>query len=233
MMDEYIIHPTKNAAGEFDGSMNFDPELLTFGEIKCGRHHNMRYISMLYDGKSIKVETPEMTVPAGVVQYPAPDDVGKFDKVSYALLMSFAGLEDRPDLCAYMDFLKTLDDKVLDMVNARSTDIYVTRRERTFLAEIQMKILKSGGATYADSTTISLPYSRDKPDDVPRFITYDYDKVESGAPLQDSIIADVRDCNTKHAKVKVIYPLSSVWVTQCSFGIATKAIDVLIRPVTM
>jgi hypothetical protein len=40
-----------------------------------------------------------MTVPADVVQYPLPTE--QVDKVSYALLMSFAGLEDRPTSLYY------------------------------------------------------------------------------------------------------------------------------------
>jgi hypothetical protein len=51
--DGRVIHPTKNAAGEFDGSMNFDPELLTFGgEINVVATTTCDHISMLYDGKT-------------------------------------------------------------------------------------------------------------------------------------------------------------------------------------
>jgi hypothetical protein len=48
----------------------------------------------------VVVETPEMNIPAGVVQYPKAEDVAPGDKVSYSLLMSFDGLSDRPDLQA-------------------------------------------------------------------------------------------------------------------------------------
>jgi hypothetical protein len=156
-MAEFTIRPMKNAAGEFTGGMNFDPELLKFGEIKPGRN-NMKFINLLYDGKRIKVETPEMNIPAGVVQFPSADKVVPGEKVSYTLLMSFDGMEARPDLRAYMDFLKTVENKVLDMVHARSTDIYDTLRDQTFLAGIQTKIVKKGVKTYADSTAIGLPY---------------------------------------------------------------------------
>jgi hypothetical protein len=229
-MAEFTIRPLKNAAGEFTGGMNFDPELLKFGEIKPGRN-NMKFINLLYDGKRIKVETPEMNIPAGVVQFPSPDKVTPGEKVSYTLLMSFDGVESRPDLRAYMDFLKTVEQKVLEMVHARSSDIYDTLRDESFLAGIQTKMVKKGVKTYADSTAIGLPYTAGDGEHglAPQFITYDFSKIERGTPPQDAVVHDIRQMTTKRGSVKVIFPLSSVWTARNGFGIAMKASDVLVR----
>jgi hypothetical protein len=229
-MSEFIIRPLKDAVGNFTGGMNFDPSLLTFGEIKPGRN-NMKFINILYDGKRIKVETPELNIPAGVVQFPSPDKVTPGEKPSYTLLLSFDGVESRPDLRAYMDFLKTIEKKVLEMVHARSTEIYDTLRDQSFLAGIQTKMVKAGVKTYADSTAIGLPFTAGDGEHglVPQFTAYDFGKIEAGVPPKDATIGDIRERITKRGSVKVIYPLSSVWTARNGFGISMKASDVLLR----
>jgi hypothetical protein len=52
--------------------------------------NNMKFTNIKYQ-RRVVVETPEMNIPAGVVQYPKAEDVAPGDKVSYSLLMSFDG----------------------------------------------------------------------------------------------------------------------------------------------
>jgi hypothetical protein len=127
-----------------------------------------------------------------------------------------------------MDFLKTLDDKVLDMVQRQ---IHRPRHSESFpTAEIQMKILRSQEAPRMPTPrpypclTAAMQTRR-------RADSSDYDKVER-RPSSDSIIADVAAAtqSTPKSRSSTLYQASGSH--SFSFGIK-KAIDVLIRPVTM
>jgi hypothetical protein len=71
--NEFVIRPLKNASG--DWKMNCDTNLIRFDESKPGKN-NMKFANITYKGwsKRVCVETPDMDIPAGVVQYPKPED---------------------------------------------------------------------------------------------------------------------------------------------------------------
>jgi hypothetical protein len=236
--NDFVIRPLKNASGEFTGGMNFDPNLISFGETKMGKN-NMKFTNVSYDGRRILVETPEMDIPAGVVQYPKPEDVNPGDRVSYTLLMSFDRIDERPDLRAYKDFLDTIQDKVLDMTHARSSDLFGKTKSREVLADIQSVMVRESDK-YAPSSAIGLPYATDTDASgvetmKPLYVTYDFDMIlngglrPDGSPKPEAVIPSIHDIDTKRGSVKVIYPLSSVWSSLKGFGISMKAKEVLVR----
>jgi hypothetical protein len=61
---------------------------------KRGRTVHQHHVSE----QRIAIETPEMDIPAGVVQYPKAEDTVAGQPVSYSLLMSFNDIEERADL---------------------------------------------------------------------------------------------------------------------------------------
>jgi hypothetical protein len=61
----------------------------------------MKFTNITYQNKRIAIETPEMDIPAGVVQYPKAEDTVAGQPVSYSLLMSFNDIEERADLKAF------------------------------------------------------------------------------------------------------------------------------------
>jgi hypothetical protein len=235
--NEFTIRPSKNADGTFTGGMNFDPALLTFGKTKKGKN-NMNFTDIAYDGKRVFVETPEMDVPAGVVQYPKAEDVNPGDRVSYSLLMSFDRMDERPDLQAYKHFLDYLQDKVLDMAHARSIDIFGKAKSKEVLQDTQSTLVRESDK-YAPSTAMGLPFTSDTVDGEeimkPNYVTYDFDKImrkglrSDGTPAPETVIPNIHSVNAKRGSVKVIYPLSSVWSSQKGFGVSLKAKQVLLR----
>jgi hypothetical protein len=50
--------------------MNCNPALIV-RRYKAGKN-NMKFTNITYQNKRIAIETPEMDIPAGVVQYPKP-----------------------------------------------------------------------------------------------------------------------------------------------------------------
>jgi hypothetical protein len=233
MSQEFTIRPLKNEAGEYTGGMNYDPDLLTFDEPKAGKN-NMKFTNIKYQGKRVVVETPEMNIPAGVVQYPKAEDVAPGDKVSYSLLMSFDGLSDRPDLQAYKQFLDTIQAQVLDMAQARSIDLFGKLKSKEVLGDLQSLMVRESDK-YSPSSAIGLPYTMEGSTMKPGYSTYDFDAVlrlgvqPSGKPKTETIIKSIHDINAKHGSVKVVYPLSAVWSTPKGFGISMKAKEVLVR----
>lgn len=230
----YTIRPVKNDDGTYSGCMNFDPNLLTFGDTKLGKN-NMKFTNISYDGKRVVVETPEMDIPAGVVQYPRAEDVGPGDRVSYSLLMSFDGMAERPELQAYKDFLDNIQQQVLDMAHMRSTDLFGKSKSKEVLQDIQSSMVRESDK-YAPSSAIGLPFTSDADDMMkPTYTTYDFDKIlhdglaPNGAPKPGTVIDSIHAVDTKRGSVKVVFPLSSVWSSQKGFGVSMKAQEVLLR----
>jgi hypothetical protein len=236
--NEFVIRPLKNASGEFTGKMNCDTNLIRFDESKPGKN-NMKFANITYKGKRVCVETPDMDIPAGVVQYPKPEDAVPNEKVSYSLLMSFDNLDERADLQAYKEFLDMLQAKVLDMMVKRSSEIFGKEKSKELLEDLQSSMVRESDK-YAPSTAIGLPFTTSKDSDgvetmKPLYITYDYDMIMSdglqsnGMPRPDSIIPSIHEINTRRGTVKVIYPLNAVWSTNKGFGISIKARQVLVK----
>lgn len=229
----FTIRPLKNATGEYTGGMNYDPNLLSFGDTKSGKN-NMKFTNITYDGKRVNVETPEMNIPAGVVQYPKPEDVAPGKPVSYSLLMSFDGVTERPELQAYKEFLETLQSQVLEMAHARSNDMFDKLKSKEVLSDSQTMMIRESDK-YAPSTGIGLPYITEGDAMKPMYSTYDYDAImndgvqPNGQPKSETIIESIQEVETRRGSVKVIWPLSSVWSNKTGFGISMKAKEVMVR----
>lgn len=234
----FTIRPSRDAEGNYDGSMSFNPELLKFGDTKAGKN-NMKFTNIMYDGKRILVETPEMDIPAGVVQYPKAEDVVPGDRVSYSLLMSFDGIDEKPELRAYKEFLETIQERVLDMAVKRSADLFGKIKSKEVLQDVQSIMVRESDK-YAPSCAIGLPFTAETKSDgteimKPLYTTFDFDKImnnglrKDGSPHPDSKIPSIHEVDTRRGSVKVVFPLSSVWSSAKGFGVSVKAKDVLLR----
>jgi hypothetical protein len=77
----------------------------------------------LYDGKRIKVETPDEHPRGRSVKFPAPTR-SRLGEGQLLFHVVRRGVESRPDLRAYMDSLEDGAEGVEMAFNATSSDIY-------------------------------------------------------------------------------------------------------------
>jgi hypothetical protein len=235
--NEFIIRAAKDASGNFTGLMNCNPALIKFGDTKQGKN-NMKFTNITYQNKRIAIETPEMDIPAGVVQYPKAEDTVAGQPVSYSLLMSFNDIEERADLKAFKEFMDALQQRVLDMAVSRSEELFQKVKSREVLSDIQSQMVRESDK-YAPSFAIGLAFDESTDSTgaevvKPRFTTYDFNMImekglrADGSPRPECVIDSIHDVNMKRGSVKVIFPFSSVWSQAKSFGVSFKAREVLV-----
>ena len=198
---------------------------ITYSVPRDNRNNGGKTIFLLYDGKPLMIQTPEMAAPFGISMFPG--ERGAPDR--YHIDLSFNNMETKPTVKAFFDFLKTLNERVVTDAMENSSlwlkKRYPTREVVDALCTPLIHFSRDRDTNEINNTfpprfKVSLP-CRD--DGNFTFPTFDGKRAADGSynqiNLRDIVNSDSRG---KGARVSAIIQCS-LWVAAGKFGVTWKA----------
>lgn len=208
-----------------------DVSKIKFGQIRTLEKTGGKIIPMSYTGrKYFQVQTPEMRAPFGL---------NKWDKggpVKWSIDLSFGDADSRPSVKAFQDFLKELDNKILEAghensfpwLNAKKPKELETT-EGKYAPLIKYSKDKATGNIsdkYPPTVKLSLQ-TKTKKDKDGNIVSERIEAYDEDADLFD--LMEIDPAVTKGAKVVAIIQLSSLWVVSGRFGCSAKVVQIQLK----
>ena len=189
-------------------SFSFDPAKLVVTEarkLNKGKFSNVRY-----SGGALYIETPMLHSPMSVSSF---EDEGK-----KSIFVSCRGHDDesKPEVKMFADALMALQDRVVDQVS--SMKMLGTSFSRDTVAGVMSPLVKLSDE-HPPAFRVNLPFRDGKAC---------FDMYKKNGKSIDAVTLD--DIDIRGASIKVIFTITSVWVINKTWGISTKATQVLVKP---
>ena len=206
---------------------NVDFSKVTFSSVKS-LPSGAKIIYLNYDGASLFVQTPEMTVPYDSgTYYPDNDSSGK-----YAIKVSMDGYQVDGGMKKFHDMLQSMDKKIMESGMENSLAWF---KKKSLSEDIAKEL-------YNDMIKVSVDSETGEPNGkwAPTFAfkivkrdgkvlcdCYDADKKELVLEGDDSV--DLESMFKKGTKVKMILKCNGLWIASGKFGCTWRAEQVKIN----
>ena len=173
---------------------------------KFGEQAKIVYIN--HDSKPIIIQTPEMVCPYGIGKYEGGD------VVKYSLDVSFRGKESNPSIERFYNFLKRLDEKVLDASTEHSLVWFKKKNQSKDVSEAlftpSIKVATENGE----------PTDKYPPTFKAKIKEYDGKlKVLCYNDEKEQMNEDLRTILNKGQSVRAIVRLVGIWFAGGKFGL--------------
>lgn len=198
---------------------NFDISKLTYGTPKA-LESGGKSIYILYDGKPLVMQTPEMPVPFGMSKWAG--DGKSADK--YTLNMSFKNMAEKPSLKRFHDIMEALDDKLITDATVNSAQWLKKKYTSTeIVKELYTPIVRVARDKETGDVTDKYPptFRCSVPCRNGTFTCEVYDKQRN--PL------DLNTVETKGSRITAIVA-PTLWVAGGRFGCTFRVVQLRVVP---
>jgi hypothetical protein len=206
---------------------NVDFSKVTFSGVKS-LPSGAKIIYLNYDGASLFVQTPEMTVPYDSgTYYPDNDSSGK-----YAVKVSMDGFQSDGPMKNFHDMLQSMDQKIMDSGMENSLAWF---KKKSLSADIAKELYNNMIKVSVDSETgepngkwaPTFAFKVVKRDGKVQCDCYDADKNELA--LSGDGAVDLESMFKKGTKVKMILKCNGLWIASGKFGCTWRAEQIKIN----
>jgi hypothetical protein len=180
----------------------FDPKDIVFSGVeKTKKGGKIVYLGVGPEGKNrIVVQTPPMPMPFGITPYQESPG-GEIQ--SYSVDVSFRTADADPRVRAFLDTIKALDDRLIDVATKNSAEWFGKKMPRDLVEEFYRKLLKQN-PQYPPILKAKVGISASGE---PTALFFDENRAPTGIEYL-----------TKGCTIRMICELSSVWFVNKTFG---------------
>lgn len=183
----------------------FDVNALNCGELTKNRAGGNQVSLKYNDNKRIVLQTPVVSVPFGLSEYTPENNAGP---VKYSLDLSFKGSDTNPKVETFMQLMKRIDERMIDIAVENSKVWFNKQMSREVVEELYRPLVKPSKIPEKYAPTMKIKIRPSKNGEAFNLEAFTSEK-------QPFDMADFQAGST----VKCIVDFSPIWFVNKQFGL--------------